>query len=279
MPDGDRPRHPHPDRRPRRRRRGALRGMRCDPGPQPRVRSLMSTDATDTADAATGEGRPADAADAGRAQPTWQGQRATPTRVILLRHGQTPLSVQRRYSGRGNPELTELGLAQAAAAARRVARETDIAAIVSSPLTRTRQTADAAAAALGLDVVTDDGFIETDFGRWEGLTFAEAAGRDPDLHTHWLSDTSLPAPGGESFDEVARRVVEATDRLLTEYAGQTVLVVSHVTPIKSLLRHALDVGPQLLFRLHLDLASVSIAEFYPDGGAAVKAVNETAHLF
>ncbi|WLP90320.1 bifunctional RNase H/acid phosphatase [Gordonia sp. NB41Y] len=239
----------------------------------------MSTDATDTADAATGEGRSALAADAGRAQPTWQGQRTTPTRLILLRHGQTPLSVQRRYSGRGNPELTELGLAQAAAAAHRVARETDIAAIVSSPLTRTRQTADAAAAALGLDVVTDDGFIETDFGRWEGLTFAEAAGRDPDLHTHWLSDTSLPAPGGESFDEVARRVVEATDRLLTEYAGQTVLVVSHVTPIKSLLRHALDVGPQLLFRLHLDLASVSIAEFYPDGGAAVKAVNETAHLF
>lgn len=55
-------------------------------------------------------------------------------------------------------------------------------------------------------------------------------------------------------------------------------MVSHVTPIKTMLRMALDAGPGILYRLHLDLASLSIAEFYPDGGASVRLVNQTSHL-
>ncbi|MFT4126196.1 MAG: histidine phosphatase family protein [Gordonia sp. (in: high G+C Gram-positive bacteria)] len=208
--------------------------------------------------------------------PSWQGQRDRPTRLVLVRHGQTALSVQRRYSGRGDPELTEVGLRQAQGAARRVAGE-DVAAIISSPLRRTQQTAHAVGELTGTDVITDAGFIETDFGTWEGLTFGAAARQDPEIHARWLRDPSVPAPGGESFDEVAARVIGATEKVLATYPGQTVAVVSHVTPIKSLLRYALDVGPQLLFRLHLDLASVSVAEFYPDGGAVVRSVNETAH--
>lgn len=203
---------------------------------------------------------------------------AAPVRVVLLRHGQTALSVQRRYSGRGNPELTELGLAQAQGAAERIAQESEVAAVISSPLRRTRQTADAVAGRIGVPVIEEPGFIETDFGGWEGLTFAEAKARDPQLHARWLGDPGLAAPDGESFDEVAARVIAAKDDVVARYGGQTVVVVSHVTPIKSLLRHALDVGPQLLFRLHLDLASVSVTEFYPDGGAVVRSVNETAHL-
>ncbi|MEE4023251.1 bifunctional RNase H/acid phosphatase [Gordonia sp. PKS22-38] len=210
--------------------------------------------------------------------PTWQGQRVRPTRFLLLRHGQTALSVERRYSGRGNPELTDLGRRQAAAAAERLGADTDITAVVSSPLGRALTTARAAADRLGVEVEIDDGFIETDFGAWEGLTFVEAAERDPDVHGRWLADTTIPAPGGESFGEVAERVNTAKDALLQRYPGQTVLVVSHVTPIKSLLREALGSGPELLFRLHLDLASLSIAEFFPDGGSVVKLVNDTSHL-
>jgi probable phosphoglycerate mutase len=56
------------------------------------------------------------------------------------------------------------------------------------------------------------------------------------------------------------------------------VVVSHVTPIKTLLRLGLDAGPSLLFRLHLDLASLSIVEFYPDGNASVRLVNDISHL-
>ncbi|WOC13672.1 histidine phosphatase family protein [Gordonia sp. MP11Mi] len=212
--------------------------------------------------------------------PDWHGQTAPPTRLVLLRHGQTPLSVERRYSGHGDPALSDIGLEQAAAAATRLADAPfgQIDAIVSSPLTRTRATAEFAARVLGLDVTVHDGLIETDFGDWEGLTFTEAAGRDGRLHRRWLSDADVTPPNGESFAQVGQRIAQVRDDLVDQYAGRTVLAVSHVTPIKTFLRGALGVGPELLFRLHLDLASYSIVEFYPDGGSVVRLVNDTAHL-
>ena len=208
----------------------------------------------------------------------WIGARGAPTRLLLLRHGQTELSTQRRYSGRGNPALTDVGRRQADAAALYLAGKGGIDAVITSPLQRAYDTAAAAAKALGLDVTVDDDLIETDFGGWEGLTFGEAAERDPDLHRQWLRDTSVQPPGGESFDSVAERVRRAQARIVNEHGGETVLVVSHVTPIKTLLRSALDAGPGILYRLHLDLASLSIAEFYPDGVASVRLVNQTAYL-
>jgi probable phosphoglycerate mutase len=208
----------------------------------------------------------------------WSGAVGTPTRLLLLRHGQTELSVRRRYSGRGNPPLTELGLRQAAAAAARLSTRDDIAAVVSSPLTRARQTADAVAAAVGVTAVDLAGLIETDFGAWEGLTFAEAAARDPQPHRDWLADTASSPPGGESFDQVSERVAQARAELMAGYGGSTVVVVSHVTPIKTLLRMGLAAGPSVLFRLHLDLASLSVVEFYPDGHSSVRLVNDTSHL-
>jgi len=208
----------------------------------------------------------------------WTGNRGGPTRLLLLRHGQTELSVQRRYSGRGNPELTEVGRRQAADAARYLAQKGGISAVISSPLQRAHATATAAADALGLSVAVDENLTETDFGEWEGLTFPEAAKSHPDVHGRWLRDTSLAAPGGESFDEVGQRVHRALDRIVAEHPGATVLVVSHVTPIKTLLRLALDAGPTILHRVHLDLASLSIAEFYPDNGASVRLVNDTSYL-
>jgi ribonuclease H / adenosylcobalamin/alpha-ribazole phosphatase len=208
----------------------------------------------------------------------WTGARGAPTRFLLLRHGQTELSTQRRYSGRGNPALTDVGRGQAQAAARYLGRRGGVAAVVTSPLQRAYDTAAEAAKALGLDVAVDEDLIETDFGLWEGLTFTEAAERDPELHRKWLRDTSVMPPDGESFDSVSDRVQRARARIISEHAGETVLVVSHVTPIKTLLRLALDAGPGILYRLHLDLASLSIAEFYPDGASSVRLVNETSYL-
>ncbi|OMB93826.1 bifunctional RNase H/acid phosphatase [Mycobacterium sp. NS-7484] len=210
--------------------------------------------------------------------PGWTGATGAPTRFLLLRHGQTELSIARRYSGRGNPVLTEEGRRQADAAARYLGARGGVAAVLTSPLERAYDTATAAAKALGVDVRVDDDLIETDFGEWEGLTFAEAAQRDPELHRRWLRDTSVEPPGGESFDAVAHRVRRARDRIIDEYGAATVLVVSHVTPIKTILRLALDAGEGILYRLHLDLASLSIAEFYADGGSSVRLVNQTAYL-
>lgn len=211
----------------------------------------------------------------------WTGATGTPTRLLLLRHGQTTLSVERRYSGHGDPPLTELGVRQAKAAALRLSTLEEVGLgtpIVSSPLGRARQTAQAVADATGGRVTTHQGLLETDFGRWDGLTFAEAAARDPGLHRDWVRDSTIATPDGESFEAVHRRVRKVRDELIATHGGTTIIVVSHVTPIKSLLRMALDAGPSLLFRLHLDLASLSIAEFYPDGNASVRLANDTSHL-
>lgn len=212
------------------------------------------------------------------ASASWTGQVGAPTRLLLLRHGQTELSAHRRYSGRGDPPLTPLGEAQAAAAAKRLAGEPDVAAVLTSPLARARRTAEAVAAAAGVPLHVHEGLIETDFGAWEGLTFTEARERDPDLHGRWLGSSDVAPPGGESFAEVGRRVAAEREAIVAAHPARTVVVVSHVTPIKILLRDALAAGPSVLYRLHLDLASLSIVELYPDGGASVRLVNDTGHL-
>ena len=178
--------------------------------------------------------------------------------MILLRHGQTKLSVERRYSGRGDHPLTDLGQDQAEKAAARLSKVDGIEAIIASPLQRAVQTAQRLGEKTGLEVVTHQGLIETDFGTWEGLTFAEAAEQDPEIHRRPGGDTSVKPPEG-GFDEVNARVRKARSEIIAKFGGKTIVVVSHVTPIKTLLRQAVDVGPQFLFRMHLDLTGVSIA--------------------
>lgn len=213
----------------------------------------------------------------GPASTSWTGRLGVPVRLLLLRHGQTELSVHRRYSGRGDPVLTPLGEAQAAGAAARLAAVPGIAGVLTSPLARARRTAEVVAAAVGVPLVVRDGLVETDFGSWEGLTFAEARERDPQRHGSWLSSADVAPPDGESFAEVGRRVAAERATILTEYPERTLVLVSHVTPIKILLRDALGAGSSVLYRLHLDLASLSIVELYPDGGASVRLVNDTSH--
>lgn len=208
----------------------------------------------------------------------WTGQRGSVSRLLLLRHGQTPLSVERRYSGLGDPALTDLGLAQADAAAERMAARGGIDAILSSPLQRARQTADAVSKAVDVPVEVRPGLIETDFGSWEGLTFLEARERDPELFARWLGRADVAPPEGESFDTAGARVNAALQEIVAEFSGRTVLLVSHVTPIKLILQSALGVGTSILYRLHLDLASLSVADFFSDGNATVRLVNDTSHL-
>jgi broad specificity phosphatase PhoE/ribonuclease HI len=238
-------------------------------------------------DRARPAGTPSDAAappgggsreQAARPGRAWGPARARATTTILLRHGETPLSAERRFAGRGDIPLTETGRRQAAAAAARLAARGGIDVIVSSPLRRTRRTAEAVAEATGAPVVVDDDLVETDFGKWEGLSFAEAGAQDPDEMRAWMADPDAAPPGGESFAAAGRRVLGALDRLLSAYPERTVLVVSHVTPIKTLLCRALLAPPAALFRIHLDVASLCEVDWFADGPALVRSVNDTAHL-
>ncbi|MBT2900327.1 bifunctional RNase H/acid phosphatase [Streptomyces sp. McG3] len=204
-----------------------------------------------------------------------------PATLVLLRHGETALTPEKRFSGSGgtDPELSATGRGQAERAAGHFAALGTVQEIVSSPLRRCRETAAAVAGRLGLDVRIDEGLRETDFGAWEGLTFGEARERYADDLTAWLaSPDTAPTGGGESFAEVAERVAAARDRIVARYAGRTVLLVTHVTPIKTLVRLALGAPPESLFRMELSAASISTVAYYGDGNASVRLLNDTSHL-
>ncbi|MDN3354998.1 bifunctional RNase H/acid phosphatase [Actinomadura sp. DC4] len=207
----------------------------------------------------------------------WAAPSGVPTTTVLLRHGETPLSADKRFAGVGEIPLTETGVMQARAAAKALAgRSFD--AIVSSPLGRTRQTAQEVADVLGLAVRTEDGLRETDFGDWEGYSFAEVRERWPAELDAWLADPSVAPPHGESFTATARRVQTARDKLLVRFRQQTILVVSHVTPIKMLVRSALEAPPSALYRMYLEVSSISEIDWYADGPAVLKLFNDTHHL-
>jgi ribonuclease H / adenosylcobalamin/alpha-ribazole phosphatase len=208
--------------------------------------------------------------------PSWTPPVGPATRLVLVRHGETDYTARRLYSGRGDVALAPRGLAQARAAA---ARAGAVSAVVTSPLSRCLQTAELIAQAAGnVPVRQDPDLVECDFGKWEGHTFAEVSERWPDEMRAWLAAPSVAPPGGESFDEVAARVSRALARIRADFPGERVAVVSHVSPIKLILRDALDAGPAFLHRCYLDPAGVSTVDYWPDGGIAVRAVNDTAHL-
>ncbi|MGW2729310.1 bifunctional RNase H/acid phosphatase [Streptomyces sp. NPDC001494] len=204
-----------------------------------------------------------------------------PATLVLLRHGETPLTPQKRFSGSGgtDPSLSEAGREQARRAAAALARRGTVQAVVASPLARTQETARIVAARLGLDVTVEEGLRETHFGAWEGLTFGEVHERYPDDLSAWLDDPDVrPTGGGESFAETATRIEATRDKLVAAHAGRTVLLVTHVTPIKTLIRLALGAPPKSLFRMELSAASLSAVAYYADGNASVRLFNDTSHL-
>lgn len=219
------------------------------------------------------------------ASGSWEPRLTVPTRMVLVRHGRTAYTAERRYSGRGDIPLSEAGIAEASAVADRVARlvashdATPLAAIVTSPLVRCTATADAIDKRIGgVPIRVEPDLIECDFGAWEGLTYAEVRERFPREMQRWLQSPAVAPPGGESFRTVDTRVRRVTATLRSAYPSQTIVVVSHVTPIKLILREALGATDAFLYRLHLDSAGISIVDSWSDGGVSVRTVNDTSHL-
>jgi probable phosphoglycerate mutase len=198
-----------------------------------------------------------------------------PTTIILLRHGVTRSTERKLFCGSGgaDPGLTPTGVEQAQRAAGWLKRLGGVDAIVSSPLQRTRETAAVVANELGLDVELEAGLAEASFGEWDGFTFADIMERWPAELNDWLASTAVAPPGGEPFDEVYERVSAATDRILQTYAGKTVVAVSHVTPIKMLVRRALDAPMQVIYKIELSPASITTIQWYPDDTSSLRNFN------
>jgi len=241
--------------------------------------SETSGTAAPGASGARGSAAPGAGTAAGTAAgPGWGTATGKPTVTLLLRHGATELSAERRFAGRGDIALTKEGVEQARLAARKLASAPGVDVILTSPLQRARRTAESVAEATGAPLIVDDDLIEADFGEWQGLTFAEARERWPDELTAWLATADAAPPGGESFAMVALRVLAAQDRLIEAHKNKRVVVVSHVTPIKTLICRALLAPPEAMFRMNLDVASLTRIDNFENGSSLLRSLNDTSHL-
>ena len=198
-----------------------------------------------------------------------------PTRLVLVRHGVTaqtgPL-----LSGRtpGIP-LSEAGIAQAEAAAARIAR-LPVFAVYASPIERTRQTAERIAAPHGLPVVNLPGVIEADYGEWTGGKIADLA-TTPEWKVVQTAPSRARFPGGESIREMQARTVAALDEVIAAHPRETVVVVGHADPIKSAIAHYTGLHLDLFQRLHVAPASASVLDVSDHGIMLVKH-NDTGGL-
>lgn len=200
-----------------------------------------------------------------------------PTTVVLVRHGVTENTVRKVFCGSGgsDPGLNDVGREQAGRAARWLKGLGRIDAVISSPLRRTQETAGIIAEALGPEVDLEAGFAEAAFGEWDGFTFPEIHERWPDDIARWLDSHAVAPPGGESMKAVQKRVLAARDQLLADHAGKTVVVVSHVTPIKILVADALGAELSAIYRMELAPTGISTILWWPDGAASLRNFSHT----
>ncbi len=184
-------------------------------------------------------------------------------RLFLVRHGEAASNLEMRYLGSRDEPLTEWGTWQAAQLAKSLA-VLPIAAIYASPLRRAADTAHAIARPHAVPVTSDERLREGAFGAWEGLTRAEVferGGEDAKLLVEWERDPDCAPPGGESLSAVQRQVLAFVQELAGRHAHESVVLVSHVGPIKALLCAALRVPLDTAQRLFLDTATISVVDW------------------
>lgn len=187
-----------------------------------------------------------------------------PTRLILVRHGETEEAARGRCVGRLDVGLSERGRLQADALARRL-QAAGLAAVYASTSRRALDTARPTAEACGLALQPMEELCEVSFGALEGLTFEEVEPRFPEAWRDWMeSPATVRFPGGESLSDVQARVRRARDSLRERHAGETVAAFSHGGPIRALLGDALGLRDRSLFGLPVPLGSAAVLEWSPE---------------
>ncbi len=186
-------------------------------------------------------------------------------RLLLVRHGEVEDWARGRIYGRLDPAVSPLGLQQAQAIARRVAEERPVALLV-SPSRRALESAGFIAEATALAPAQDARLREIEFGEFEGLTFAEAQQRDPVIWRTWMERPgAVRFPGGECWDDVRARAVEAAEAVTAAHPGEAVAVVTHGGVIRALLAEALALPAERTFRMEIGFGSLTVLRREPFG--------------
>ncbi len=196
-----------------------------------------------------------------------------PTLVLFVRHGQT-LTTGASLPGRApGLHLADEGVAQAQAAARRVATLESVAAVYTSPMERTRETAKPIARALKLRVRQSLGLIECDFGTWTGKKLDDLR-KKPEWKQVQRYPSGFRFPRGESFAEMQSRALDTVHRLVAAHPKQTIVAVSHADVIKAIVASATGTHLDLFQRIVVSPCSIT-AILYTSEGPIVLTVNST----
>lgn len=200
-----------------------------------------------------------------------------PTELILIRHGETPHTVEGRYSGHSDPSLTERGRLQAECLARAVSGGS-LQAVYSSDLARARETARRVGKRHGLEVMPRPALREQYFGRWEDWTYEEIVAGAKEAFDLWMADIwEGRPPGGECFREVYGRVVEEVQGIVARYPDETVVVVGHAGSIAATVMKTLGIPPEGIWSFRVAPASISVVRCYSQRWV-LEGLNHTCHL-
>ncbi len=203
--------------------------------------------------------------------------RTAPTRVVLVRHGVTPLTERACLDGRGgvDPSLSATGRAQAERAADLVAELVgqEQVSVLTSSLARAKETGAAVADRLGVAAQVDARWDEQAFGDWDGRAMKDLLEESREDFLALRDDPTFARPGGESHEELATRVVQAWRDAIA--AGGTVVVACHRKPVLVVLAHVLDLPHESFWRLAGEPGSLTAIEARPDGRAVVTFTNRT----
>lgn len=201
------------------------------------------------------------------------------TRVLLIRHGESVANRSDTFSGYSDVALEEKGLIQAARTAKFVTEKYHIDKVYASDLQRAFTTGKAVAELLGLEVIPEQGMREINGGDWEGVPFTELPIRfAQDYHT-WMTDIGrVRCTGGESTEELGKRVSQALTKIAQENEGKTVVVATHATPIR-VMQTLIETGDITKMQSIPWVSNASVTELeYSEGTWQCIAVGQDNHL-
>jgi probable phosphoglycerate mutase len=200
------------------------------------------------------------------------------TTILLTRHGHVDGIKPKRFRGRENLPLTELGRRQAASLAVRIAGMAKPVAIYTSPLQRCADTGAAIGKACGVASSPVDGLMDLDYGTWQMRVQDEVKDEQPDQYALWHSAPHLTRfPGGESLQDLVARTSDALRMVLGKHDGQTVVMVGHDSVNRAILLQLIDQPLSAYWKLAQDPCCLNVIE-YSGGRIEVKSINDTAGL-
>ncbi len=199
------------------------------------------------------------------------------TKIYLVRHGQTEWNKDLTFRGRKDVPLNEQGRKEASAIAETL-KDKGIKAIYTSPLARSVETAGPLAEHLELEIITLQGFIDLNFGDWEGLSFSEVRKRYSDQYEAWENrPESVRFPSGETLDEARERAFSAFNSIIDKNPEKTLLAIPHRIINKLILCAVLGLSNSHFWKIKQDTGCINLIE-HGEGGFVLSLMNDTCHL-